>query len=205
MAIKRIIDIIGSIAGLVLFFPFLAFFSFVINLSSPGSVVFTQKRVGINSKSFKLYKLRTMHSDSEKRLTEHLALNAKARFEYSEFRCLNNDPRVAGYWAVIARKYSIDEVPQFLNVLIGDMSLVGPRPLCENDLKSYIPYKDQTLRQSVKPGLTGLWQVHRKGKHEAVKNMAELDVHYIKNHSVLLDIKLLMKTAATVFKGVGQF
>jgi lipopolysaccharide/colanic/teichoic acid biosynthesis glycosyltransferase len=146
-----------------------------------------------------------MYCDCDKRLEEHLAMNASARVEYQTFRCLNNDPRVVGYWAILARKYSIDEIPQFINVLNGDMSLVGPRPLSERDFNNYIPYNYHSQRQSVKPGITGLWQVSRKGKHEAVKNMADLDVVYVKNQNLLLDIKILMKTVITVFNGSGHF
>jgi undecaprenyl-phosphate galactose phosphotransferase len=203
--IKRIVDIIGSIIALLLLWPVLCVFGVGIKLSSPGRMLYVQKRVGFSCKPFNIYKLRTMYDDSDKRLEERLTLDYSARKEYGEFRCLNNDPRVVGYWAEFSRKYSIDEIPQFINVLAGEMSLVGPRPLCEKDFKSYIPFEYHLQRQSVKPGITGLWQVSRKGKHEAVKNMAELDVIYTNNNNLLLDIKIIMKTFVTVFNGTGHF
>ncbi len=205
ISIKRMVDIIGSLVGVVVFAPILFIFIVAIRVTSPGQAFYVQKRLGLDCKCFYIYKLRTMYSDNDKRLNDLLAIDERAVAEYEEFHCLTNDPRIAGPWAVFARKYSIDEIPQFINVLLGDMSLVGPRPLSESDFNNFIHQNYKYQRQSVKPGMTGLWQVSRKGKHEVSKNMAELDIMYVNNNKLTQDIKLIIKTFGVVLRGTGQF
>jgi lipopolysaccharide/colanic/teichoic acid biosynthesis glycosyltransferase len=203
--IKRIIDIIGALIGLIVFGPILLVFGTFIQIWSRGGFFYIQQRVGLNGERFYIFKLRTMHKDCEQRLTKLLDSDLFARLEYQKYQCLKNDPRVAGLWAKLARKYSIDEIPQFINVLLGDMSLVGPRPLSNADMDSFVPKKYQSLRLTVKPGITGLWQVSRKGKHEITHNMIDLDIKYINEYSLFMDIKIILKTGFVVLAGTGQF
>lgn len=203
--VKRTIDIIGSLIGLMVLGPVLLVFGAFIQIWSRGRLFYIQQRVGLNGDKFYIFKLRTMYRDCDQRLAKLLDSDRSARLEYQKYQCLKKDPRVAGPWAELARKYSIDEITQLINVLLGDMSLVGPRPLSNTDMYSFVPNKYQSLRLTVKPGITGLWQVSRKGKHEITHNMADLDIKYINEYSLFMDIKIIFKTCLVVLAGTGQF
>lgn len=195
---KRIIDLVGSISGLILAFPLMIYVAYRIRKEEPGSpVFFSQIRVGKNGELFKMYKFRSMCMDAEEKLSELLDQN---EVEGAMFK-MKEDPRVTKIGKVIRAK-SIDEIPQLWNVLKGDMSLIGPRPPLVREVEEYTEYDLQRLY--VKPGCSGLWQVSGRndvGFHE----MVELDLEYISNQNILYDIKIMIKTIWVVIKPNGAY
>ncbi|CAM4139404.1 sugar transferase [Paenibacillus alkaliterrae] len=184
---KRTIDVTGSLLGLILLSPLFVIIAILIKIEDPkGSVLFYQTRIGKNEKPFRMYKFRSMVSNAEEKLKELLAQN---EIEGAMFK-MKNDPRITKIGKFI-RKTSIDELPQLINVLRGEMSLVGPRPPLVREVAEYTDY--DKLRLTVKPGCTGLWQV--SGRNElSFKQMVELDLRYIQNRSVGFDLKIIFKT-----------
>ena len=196
LVFKRIIDVVGSAIALVALLPIFAVIAIAVKLDSPGRVLFVQERVGLNRRRFRAIKFRTMVTDAEKRLK---GLEEKNEVRGAAFK-MRNDPRVTRVGHVL-RKLSLDELPQFLNVLTGDMSLVGPRPLPVRDVERF-DEQWHKRRFSVKPGLTCLWQVN--GRHEiSFEHWMELDLQYIDNWSLKLDFEILMKTIPAVLRGSG--
>ncbi|STP34200.1 sugar transferase [Enterococcus casseliflavus] len=195
---KRIIDIIGSLFGLFLFSPLLAYIAIRIKLEEPkGSILFSQNRVGKNGKVFKMYKFRSMCLDAESKLEELLKHN---EVDGAMFK-MKDDPRITKIGKSI-RKNSIDELPQFWNVLKGDMSLVGPRPPLIREVKEYTQYDQQRLL--VKPGCTGIWQISGRN-HVSFSEMVEMDIDYIRRSSIILDLKIIMKTVLVIIKPNGAY
>ncbi|MFC0360865.1 sugar transferase [Enterococcus canintestini] len=196
--IKRSIDIIGSIAGLIVLSPLLLFVSYKIRQEEPGSpVFFSQERVGLNGKKFKMYKFRSMCVDAEEKLAELLDKN---EIEGAMFK-MKDDPRVTKIGKIIRSK-SIDEIPQLWNVLKGDMSLIGPRPPLIREVAEYTSYDMQRL--FVKPGCSGLWQV--SGRNDVgFSEMVELDLEYIQSQSLMNDFKIIFKTIWIVIKPNGAY
>ena len=195
LLLKRIMDILLSLAGLIVLSPLLLVVALVIRVSSHGPVLFAQERVGMNKRLFKLYKFRSMYVDAEKRRGELEYLN---EMDGPVFK-IKNDPRVTPIGRII-RKTSIDELPQLLNVLRGQMSLVGPRPPLLAEVERY----DWRYRRrlSIKPGITCLWQI--SGRNEITfKQWMEMDKAYIDNWSLWLDIKILAKTIPAVLLSKG--
>jgi exopolysaccharide biosynthesis polyprenyl glycosylphosphotransferase len=197
LLVKRLMDIVGSMTCLVLFSPILAVIAVAIKLDSPGPIVFTATRIGMDGRGFTFYKFRTMVAGAEKQKRELLELNEASGPVFK----IKKDPRttrIGGY----LRKYSLDELPQFINVLKGDMSLVGPRPPLPTEVAAYSP-SDMT-RLLVKPGLTGLWQV--SGRSDvSFEDMVRMDTEYMQNWSLLLDLKILLKTIPAVLSGRGAY
>ncbi len=195
--LKRLMDIVGALVGLV--FAFIAFIIFapIIKIQSPGPVFFTQTRIGKNGRRFKFYKFRTMYMDAEERKKELMAQN---EIQGNMFK-MENDPRIIPIGHFL-RKYSIDELPQFWNVLMGQMSLVGTRPPLEDEYERYALH--HKARLSIKPGLTGMWQTNGRSDIKDFEKVVALDTEYISNWSLGLDIKLLFKTIAVVFGGKGS-
>ena len=194
--LKRTIDIVGSFVALVVLSPFLAIIAVAIKMNSSGPVFFCQDRVGLKRKIFKMHKFRTMHVDAEERITEFEDEN---EVNGAAFK-MNNDPRTTSVGRIL-RKLSLDELPQFLDVLKGNMSLVGPRPLPIRDVKRF-ENGWQKRRFSVKPGLTCLWQIN--GRHEIdFEHWMELDLQYIDNWSLAMDFDILLKTVPAVLRGNG--
>lgn len=194
--LKRLMDIIGAMIGLlaagiagVILAPFLL-------LESPGPLIFTQKRVGVNGRTFDFYKFRSMYVDAEERKKELLDQNEMQGLMFK----MENDPRITKVGAFI-RKTSIDELPQFWNVLKGDMSLVGTRPPTLDEYQQYSYY--QKRRISFRPGITGLWQISGRSDIKDFDEVVKLDLEYIDNWSLLLDVKIILKTIGVVFKGRG--
>jgi exopolysaccharide biosynthesis polyprenyl glycosylphosphotransferase len=192
--LKRCMDIIGSAIGLVITAVAFVFVAPAIKLESPGPLFFKQKRVGRNGRYFYIYKFRSMYVDAEERKKELMADNKMEGFMFK----MDNDPRITRVGRFI-RKTSIDELPQFWNVLRGDMSLVGTRPPTVEEFKQYRTYHKRRL--SMKPGITGLWQVSGRNSITDFEDVVRLDLRYIDNWNIALDIKILFKTVAVVFKG----
>ena len=190
IVIKRIIDVIGALVGCIVLIP-LTLCIWIANIIAKdnGPVFYVQKRIGKNGKVFTMYKYRSMIVDADRKLKRHLLDNPQANEEFMEFRKLKDDPRITPVGKFI-RKTSLDEFPQFINVLKGDMSLVGPRP--------YLPREKRAMRKA-KPGPTGPWQVN--GRSEiSLKERMKMDIEYIQNVSLLNDIKYLFKTVFKIFK-----
>ena len=199
--IKRILDI-----GLILFFspiliPVFLLLIILTKLTSRGPVFYGHKRVGKNGKEFKCWKFRSMCIDADKKLEEILANNPEMRAEWEKDRKFTNDPRVTKFGKFL-RKTSLDELPQLINILIGQMSFVGPRPVTEPELEKYGPYRDYVL--SVLPGLSGMWQTSGRSDTEYEERIS-LDSYYIQNWSVWLDLWILIKTVYVVLKGRGAY
>ncbi|HRE40247.1 MAG TPA: sugar transferase [Ignavibacteria bacterium] len=201
--IKLILDKIFSVLFLFLLSPIFILTVLLIQIYSPGKIYYSHKRIGKNGKLFNLYKLRTMYQDSDKILNEYLNLNADAKDEWEKFYCLKNDPRVIKPFGSIARKYSIDEFPQFINVIKGDLSLIGPRPITESEIK-YFPTSFINVRHTIKPGITGLWQIN--GRSDLSMNeKIHFDMAYINNLSFNMDLKILLITPIAVIKAKGAY
>ncbi len=194
--IKRFIDIIGAVAGLILTGIITLFLAPAIKLDSPGPVFFSQTRVGKNGRRFKIYKFRSMYIDAEERKKE---LEAQNEMKGLMFK-MENDPRVTKVGAFI-RKTSLDEFPQFLNVLKGEMSLVGTRPPTEAEFEQYNEHYRRRL--SMTPGLTGLWQISGRSDIEDFDEVVKLDLEYIDNWSLTEDFKILLQTVGVVLFGKG--
>jgi len=193
---KRVLDVVASFAVLLLLVPLFLVVGLWIKFTSPGPVFFVQERVGLNKRRFRLYKFRTMVADAEKRLAELEQLNEVSGPVFK----IKNDPRITPIGKFL-RKTSIDELPQLFNVLKGDMSLVGPRPLPVRDYEGFD--EDWHRRRfSVRPGITCLWQVNGRSNTLFGKWM-ELDMQYIDNWSLALDLKILLKTVPAVLRGSG--
>ena len=195
---KRILDIIGGFFGCLLTGVLFVFVAPAIYLRSPGPIFFTQIRVGRNGKQFKLYKFRSMYMDAEERKKE---LMAKNRVEDGMMFKMKDDPRIIKGVGHFIRKFSIDEFPQFYNVLKGEMSLVGTRPPTVDEWEKYALH--HRVRLAIKPGITGLWQVSGRSDITDFEEVVKLDVQYINNWNIGQDIKILFKTVGAVFDSSG--
>ena len=193
---KRALDILGGIVGLIITGILVTFVGPAIIIESPGPIFFSQIRVGKNGRRFRIYKFRSMYMDAEERKTELMEQNKMSGLMFK----MDDDPRITKVGKFI-RKTSIDEFPQFWNVLKGDMSLVGTRPPTEDEFKQYkARYKK---RLSMKPGITGLWQVSGRSTITDFEDVVKLDVQYIENWSFGLDLKILFQTVLVVLKHDG--
>jgi exopolysaccharide biosynthesis polyprenyl glycosylphosphotransferase len=197
LATKRTIDIIGASFGLVLLSPLMLVVAAAIKLTSPGPVIFSQMRCGRHGKPFRMLKFRSMCTDAEQRRQELENFN---QMRGPVFK-LDNDPRITpvGRWL---RKFSIDELPQLLNVLTGQMSLVGPRPLPTYEVENFSD-PAQRRRLSVKPGITCLWQISGRNNVVDFQTWVKLDLEYIDNWSIWLDLRILFHTIPVVLLGSG--
>ncbi len=189
-------DIIGSLFGLLLTGILMVIIGPLIYLESPGPVIFSQIRIGKNGRRFKIYKFRSMYVDAEERKKELMEHN---EMKGQMFK-MANDPRITKVGSFI-RRTSIDEFPQFYNVFKGDMSLVGTRPPTEDEFLHYT--NEQKRRLSLKPGITGLWQVSGRSDITDFDEVVKLDLQYIDNWSVWQDIKIIGKTIWTVIHASG--
>ncbi len=201
--LKRLLDYSIALPLFLVTAPLLALCAMWIKIQSPGPAFFRQQREGQNGRRLTIYKLRTMHSEAERSLEEYLDSNPGERESWYQYYKLKKDPRVIPGIGYFLRRYSFDELPQFWNVLRGDMSLVGPRPFPYYHLESF-PAAFRTLRASVMPGITGFWQVSERSDGNLVVQEAE-DTYYIRNWSVWLDIYILMKTASALFSPKGAY
>jgi len=193
---KRLLDLVGALVGCVFLGILTVVVGPMIKLESPGPIFFAQKRVGRNGRIFKMYKFRSMYADAEERKKELMAQNEMNGLMFK----MENDPRITKTGAFL-RKTSLDEFPQFINILKGDMSLVGTRPPTLDEFAQYSPYHKKRL--SFRPGLTGMWQVSGRSDITDFEEIVKLDVEYIDNWSFWLDIKILLKTFLEVFTQKG--
>lgn len=197
---KRVLDVFVSIIGIIFLIPMMLVL-WIANFISKdnGPIFYTQDRIGRDGKYFKLYKFRSMVVGADEKLSKYLAENEEARKEYRKYKKLKDDPRITPIGKLI-RKTSIDEFPQFINVLKGDMSVIGPRP--------YLPREKDDMKDAYyyvitrKPGLTGLWQVSGRSDVD-FENRLKLDIEYIEKESFTYDFKLFLKTIVNTFKRNG--
>lgn len=194
---KRCIDVLGSSTGIILSSPIMLVTALAIKLESKGPVIFKQKRVGQNGRHFYMFKFRSMCVDAEAKKEELIAQNEmEGQFMFK----MQNDPRITKVGKFI-RKTSIDELPQFFNVLRGEMSLVGTRPPTLDEVEMY--ERGHWRRMSIKPGITGMWQVNGRSSITDFDEIVELDTQYIDRWNVLLDFQILLKTVLQVFRRKG--
>ncbi len=194
--VKRIADIFCSAIAIILLSPLFIIISIAIKATSEGPVIFVHKRVGKNGKEIGIYKFRSMVVNADA-LIEKFTPEQKEEFQ-KNFK-LENDPRITKIGKFL-RKTSLDELPQLFNILKGDLSIVGPRPIMEVETEIYGKYRDMLL--SVKPGLTGFWAANGRSDTSYKKRRA-MEIYYVKNRSLLFDIKIIFKTIISVFTGKG--
>jgi Undecaprenyl-phosphate galactose phosphotransferase WbaP len=198
---KRVFDIVCAALLLLAAAPLFLLIGLAIRLDSPGWVLFAHKRIGQDRRRFRVWKFRTMVQNADRVLEEYLAENPGAALEWDLTHKLKDDPRVTRMGRLL-RRTSLDELPQLWNVLKGDMSIVGPRPIVEAEMPKYGP--SFALYAQVKPGLTGLWQV--SGRNDtSYRRRVELDATYIRNWTPALDVNLLARTVRVVLKGKGAY
>ncbi|MCR5304066.1 MAG: sugar transferase [Lachnospiraceae bacterium] len=196
LIIKRAVDILGGLVGSLITIIMTPFFAIAIKKDSPGPVFFRQTRIGRNGRRFTMYKFRSMRQDAEEMKEQLQKDNEMNGLMFK----MSDDPRVTPFGKWI-RKTSLDEFPQFFNILKGDMSLVGTRPPTEDEFEKYIPYYRR--RMSMTPGLTGLWQISGRSEIMDFDEVVKLDLEYIDNWSLTLDLKILIKTVGVVLGGRG--
>jgi exopolysaccharide biosynthesis polyprenyl glycosylphosphotransferase len=194
---KSLLDFVGAAVLLIILSPLLLFTAIAIKLTSPGPIIFKQQRCGLNGRPFTMYKFRSMITDAEQRKHELAMFNEMTGPVFK----ISNDPRITPIGRFL-RKYSIDELPQLWNVLRGEMSLVGPRPLPVDEVQRFDDLSHRR-RLSVKPGLTCLWQISGRSEVKDFKEWVKLDLEYIDNWSFWLDLKILLQTIPIVLKGTG--
>lgn len=194
--VKRVFDIVWSLIGLIVLSPVFIILSILVKTTSEGPVFFAHKRVGKGGKTIKIYKFRSMVTNAEE-LIKQFTPEQKAEYE-KNFK-LENDPRVTKVGKFM-RKTSLDELPQLINILKGDISIVGPRPVMDVETQIYGNYRNMLL--SVKPGLTGFWAANGRS-HTTYTRRRAMEIYYVKNRSVLLDLKIIFKTFISVFKREG--
>ena len=198
--IKRFLDFIFAFLLIILLIPLFLIIGILIKISSKGSIIYIQKRIGKNNTSFSCYKFRTMHPQSKYLLKKILVKNKDFKNQFSKTRKIVNDPRITRFGKFL-RFSSLDELPQIFNVLIGDMSFIGPRPIVKSEIKKY--GKEFGKVFSIKPGISGLWQVSGRNNLSYDKRV-ELDINYSENINFLLDIKIFIKTIVVILFPFGK-
>ena len=200
--IKRIIDIIGGIVGTILLIPVTIVIAIArkVTKEDDGPLFYDQLRIGKNGKQFKLYKYRSMVTNADDYLEDYLSKNEDARIEYQKYKKLENDPRITKVGNFM-RKLSLDEFPQFINVLKGEMSLVGPRPYLPREKKDMKDRYEAIVK--VKPGITGFWQINGRNDID-FEERTQMDINYIRTRTLWFDIKILLRTVFKVFDKEGK-
>lgn len=201
--LKRIFDLVFSTTVLIIFSPLFALIALLIKIEDGGPVFFRHKRITVAGKTFQCLKFRTMQVDAEKKLEAVLQNDAAARQEWEKKFKLKNDPRITRIGKIL-RRISLDELPQFFNVVKGEMSVVGVRPIVEEEMtKHYL--ESQGLYCSIKPGITGVWQVDKRSDTEDYNERIQLDTMYILNRNLLFDLQIVFKTVLKVLLGKGAY
>ena len=198
--LKRCLDILFSFFLIIFLIPLFLIIGIVIKFNSKGTIIYSQKRIGKKNKPFACYKFRTMHPQAKYLLKKILLQNPNFRNEFENTRKITNDPRITNIGKFL-RFTSLDELPQIFNVLKGDMSFIGPRPIIKSEIKKY--GKNFKKAFSVKPGISGLWQVSGRNKL-SYKKRVELDTFYSENMNLLLDIKIFIKTIIVILFPFGK-
>ena len=196
--LKEIIDIFLSILILFFFLPLILIIPILIKIDSSGPIFFKQIRIGKDRKQFTIYKFRTMKIRSENRNESVMHLNEASGPVFK----IKNDPRLTDLGKIL-RKFSLDELPQLINVLKRDMNLIGPRPLPDYEVEE-MDDKFSVERHKVRPGITGLWQVSERENISSFENWIKLDLYYINNWSLILDAKIILKTISIILFGRGH-
>jgi len=199
--IKQISDYVLTIPLFLISLPVLAVAALCIKFTSPGPVFYAHEREGLGRRKFRMWKLRTMYQDAEERLEHHLAKNPQYRREWDNHMKLRHDPRVIPGIGRLLRKTSIDELPQLWDVLRGKMSLIGPRPFPQYHLERFTD-ETRELRAQIRPGITGLWQIVARSDAD-IKMQEELDMYYVRNWSLWLDLYILIRTIPAVLNQRG--
>jgi exopolysaccharide production protein ExoY len=198
---KRCLDLAGALLLVIFFLPLLSCIALLLWLEDGSPILFRQRRIGAGNREFWCLKFRTMSLDAERILLNHLATTPSAHDEWQQYHKLRDDPRVTTLGALL-RRSSLDELPQLFNVLRGEMSLVGPRPITADEIPRYGDRFHDYLR--CRPGLTGLWQISRGGR-VSYSRRTELDSLYVGNWSLRRDVLILAKTVSTVIRGSGAY
>ncbi|MEM6888569.1 MAG: sugar transferase [Pseudomonadota bacterium] len=198
--LKRGVDFILALSALIVCSPVLAVLAAIVRIASPGPVFYRHWRIGLNGEPFKCTKFRTMHVDADAHLKMHLAMDPAAAEEFRVFRKLKKDPRVVPVVGTVLRRWSLDELPQLLDVLRGRMSLVGPRPVTREELERYATVQFQYIQ--TRPGITGLWQVSGRNALSFQERVA-IDRFYIENWSFLSDLSIMARTVTVLITGRG--
>ena len=194
---KRTFDVLFTVAALIVSAPLMLAAALAVKISSPGPVFYTAERIGLNGATFRMYKFRSMFEGADQKVAEMIAADGGNPLFFKS----KDDPRVTPVGRLL-RKFSIDELPQFFNVLRGDMSVVGPRPQVRREVESY----DELVRRrlAVKPGVTGLWQVSGRSDLR-IEDAVRLDLSYVENWSPVQDLVIIAKTVKTVLRGDGAY
>ncbi|SIQ11016.1 exopolysaccharide production protein ExoY [Rhizobium sp. RU35A] len=198
---KRAFDIVTALSALIVFSPLFLMIMALVKFSDGGKVFYGHKRVGHNGRSFRCLKFRTMVMNGDEVLRRHLHANPEAAEEWQATRKLKDDPRVTTVGTVL-RKLSLDELPQLINVLRGEMSIVGPRPVVDEELSLYDSFAVYYLR--TRPGLTGLWQISGRNDVSYERRIA-FDTHYVQNWSLMQDVSIILKTIPAVCMSRGSY
>ena len=198
--LKRSLDLLFSFFLIIILFPLFLIIGILIKLNSIGDIIYSQNRIGKENKTFACYKFRTMHPQAKYLLKKILLQNPNFRNEFENKRKITNDPRITNIGKFL-RFTSLDELPQIFNVLKGEMSFIGPRPIVKSEIKKY--GKNFKKAFSVKPGISGLWQVSGRNKL-SYKKRIKLDIFYAENMNLLLDIKIFIKTIIIIVFPFGK-
>lgn len=202
LPIKRLFDVVFSLIALVISLPFILAIAIVIKITTKDKVFYAQQRIGRGGKPFYCYKFRTMYPDADKRLELLLRSCKKKKYEWECNHKLKNDPRITRV-GLFLRKTSLDELPQFWNVLKGDLSVVGPRPVVQDELSRHFGVKAAKIL-SIRPGITGIWQVTGRS-NTSYQERVKLDEKYVDKRTFLLDMKLIAKTIPTMINRKGAY
>jgi exopolysaccharide biosynthesis polyprenyl glycosylphosphotransferase len=197
--LKRYFDFLGAIVFLICLSPLYLFITILIKLDSPGPIFFRQTRVGLHGRRFKAWKFRTMVANADKLQS---TLESKNETKDGVLFKIKDDPRITRVGKFL-RRYSLDELPQVFNVLFGEMSFVGPRPLPIRDVERF--KERHFIRQEVLPGITGLWQVSGRSNIKTFEDVVDLDLFYIANWSFWLDVKIMLRTVGVVLHKTGAY
>ena len=192
--IKDFFDLLFSLLFLITFLPLFLIISFLIKLSSRGPIFFVQQRIGKNNVPFKCIKFRTMHPEAKDILENLLLKDSELKKEFEETHKIKNDPRITTIGKLL-RKTSLDELPQFINVLRGEMSIIGPRPIVKEEKEKYGKIFERVFL--IKPGITGLWQVSGRN-NLTYKRRVILDLNYVENYNLIMDLRILIRTFGVI-------
>ena len=199
LVLKRAMDLVGAFLALVVFLPLMLLVAAIIKMTSPGPVLFAHRRLGKDGRAFHCLKFRSMVTNSAEVLAQHLAENEAARAEWARDHKLRNDPRITTLGKLL-RRSSLDELPQLINVLVGEMSLVGPRPIVTDEVAKYGRYI--AYYTSLTPGITGLWQISGRNDMSYRRRVA-IDTSYARNRCARLDLAIMLGTLPAVLQAKG--